>query len=619
MADPTNLILTLKACTRLTEEAFSLSHNSKRYVPPSSNAPTDISSRQSTPSVEDGGIKAADSSYHWLRLAFDPPPKDMTLGFVFGSHQDSDILLGKREIGISGRHFCIMFDEQRRILLKDLSRCGTRVSYNGQGRNQLRSVGNKHRRDSFTWILFDGFFFNGSHAIEVIPGPPSEDGYEPFKFLVYVELHEKCKAEYLACVDSFLGESRKAIPQIDQLDSQNNTAVPTETLDPEQWQQLPIYAYIRVVGRGQFGVVYEVINVSTGSVYAGKEFYRLNQMTDREVGVVKSVSHDHIVRFVDFTNELRPLLVMEYLRFGNLENQHGASRLTEEEMVQVLNQVLSALDYLHGQGYAHRDIKPENILVKSRSPFIIKLGDFGLAREDTDFLTLCGIAKYMALEIWGRDDGFGKLCIERPYTHVVDIWSLGVIILEYVYGLPHSSHWGTYGWHNEVIKSMDDWESQDALMLLLKTKMLRMDPRERLSASRCLEVVIILGLLDEPTDESGSTTPTARSSPHKFKEGNDGNPTTITGPHWASHQFDDSSIKSSKRNLVSSGDRPTKKVATDDQVSWTMGYEIEKGRLRLRLEWPTWEVFDDECEGLEDKRNECMGFKDDLAGCSFDI
>src|SRR5205809_121508 len=103
-------------------------------------------------------------SAHRLRLTFDQPPKDMQLGFVFGSDRASDVLFGNKEIGISGEHFCITFDEQRRIVLKDLSTCGTRVSYDGQGKDQPRSTWDK--RDSFTWILFDDYFFNGCQNIE---------------------------------------------------------------------------------------------------------------------------------------------------------------------------------------------------------------------------------------------------------------------------------------------------------------------------------------------------------------------------------------------------------------------------------------------------------------------
>lgn len=95
------------------------------------------------------------------------------------------------------------------------------------------------------------------------------------------------------------------------------------------------------------------------------------------------------MEFVDFSEEEGPLLVMEYLPLGNLACQDS---ITKEETLKILYQGLQALKYLHSQSppLAHRDIKPEDILVQSRIPFVIELGDFGLAKNDSIFLTFCG-------------------------------------------------------------------------------------------------------------------------------------------------------------------------------------------------------------------------------------
>ena len=47
---------------------------------------------------------------------------------------------------------------------------------------------------------------------------------------------------------------------------------------------------------------------------------------------------EHIIQFKDFTNEGKPLLVMEYLSFGNLKFQYGLERITEKETIIVLYQ-----------------------------------------------------------------------------------------------------------------------------------------------------------------------------------------------------------------------------------------------------------------------------------------
>lgn len=57
-------------------------------------------------------------------------------------------------------------------------------------------------------------------------------------------------------------------------------------------------------------------------------------------------------------------------------------------------QCLTAIEYVHRNGYSHRDIKPENFLVKYftnidpndkiKQNVLVKLADFGLAREGKD-------------------------------------------------------------------------------------------------------------------------------------------------------------------------------------------------------------------------------------------
>lgn len=193
------------------------------------------------------------------------------------------------------------------------------------------------------------------------------------------------------------------------------------------------------------------------------------------------------------------MLVMEYLPLRNLACQ---DYITEEDNVQILCQGLQALEYLHAQSppLAHRDIKPENILVQSQIPFVIKLVDFGLAKNDSTFKTFCGTNEYAAPEIWEH----------RHYTTMVDIWSLGVVVLQYGYGLPRPSRKRKgKPWCRDIVKAAEDADGEgDALIDLISTKMLRMDYRHRQSASDCLGEVYRQGFHAIQTVEVGRTTPT---------------------------------------------------------------------------------------------------------------
>eukprot|EP01052_Picozoa_sp_SAG31_P027490 SAG31_NODE_2578_length_5440_cov_1.848717_4_plen_135_part_00 len=102
--------------------------------------------------------------------------------------------------------------------------------------------------------------------------------------------------------------------------------------------------------------------------------------------------------------------------------------LPETAVQSIAKQLVKALHYLHHNRIIHRDMKPQNVLVGAGGT--VKLCDFGFARvmsAKTMVLTsIKGTPLYMAPE----------LVQEKPYTHAVDLWSLGVILYELYTGQP---------------------------------------------------------------------------------------------------------------------------------------------------------------------------------------
>ncbi len=223
---------------------------------------------------------------------------------------------------------------------------------------------------------------------------------------------------------------------------------------------------------------------------------------------------------------------MPYLPLGSLRDENSRLPLIDEEAVDLLIQGLSVLEHLHSRGVTYRDLKPDNILVQSRYPLRVRFTDFGLASDRRDLTTLCGTEEYAAPEIFTGGS----------YTAAVDIWSLGVIVLEYVYGLPTQrshAHMGGetamrergLAWCCSLVNYANDWED-DRLIDLLANAMLRMEPRGRLSAGACLTKGNELGVFDEPSGGSGHTAPT-RTRPRASTIRNKGEaPTIIVGALW---------------------------------------------------------------------------------------
>ena len=74
------------------------------------------------------------------------------------------------------------------------------------------------------------------------------------------------------------------------LQSQQTTALPSQTLSP---RVCPICLKREEIGQGEFGTVCKVIDVSTGSILAGKEFYKMEW--EREVKIMRRMSHVSII------------------------------------------------------------------------------------------------------------------------------------------------------------------------------------------------------------------------------------------------------------------------------------------------------------------------------------
>ena len=139
MNDP-RLIVTLEAVSPTAERAWNRPQNQDRCLPASESI-ADISSRESTPAV--------DQPKSQIQLTFDNKPKDLGKGFVFGSDpRICDVFLGERGAGFSGQHFSITFNERGEVIFKNKSRKEAQVNYNGE---------NPSRRTQFTWILFDTY------------------------------------------------------------------------------------------------------------------------------------------------------------------------------------------------------------------------------------------------------------------------------------------------------------------------------------------------------------------------------------------------------------------------------------------------------------------------------
>ncbi len=157
-------------------------------------------------------------------------------------------------------------------------------------------------------------------------------------------------------------------------------------------QPIPNYQMIRVIGQGGMGSVMLGRSEADGRAVAIKTLLPEVAVSEqslkrfiREIEVAASLQHPNIVSYIDHgTHKGIVYLVTEFVTGMDAARlaKHRGGKLDYREMVSVIEQTLSALEFAHAKGFVHRDIKEQNILVTGDFPnSIAKLTDFGLSKS----------------------------------------------------------------------------------------------------------------------------------------------------------------------------------------------------------------------------------------------
>uniref|UniRef100_A0A665UCA1 non-specific serine/threonine protein kinase n=1 Tax=Echeneis naucrates TaxID=173247 RepID=A0A665UCA1_ECHNA len=187
------------------------------------------------------------------------------------------------------------------------------------------------------------------------------------------------------------------------------------------------------VGEGSTGVVCTAREKHSGRQVAVKMMdlrrQQRRELLFNEVVIMRDHRHRNVVQmFRSALVEDELWVVMEFLQGGALTHIISQTRLDEQQVATVCLSVLQALTYLHSEGVIHRDIKSDSILLTLDGQ--VKLSDFGFCAQISENVpkrkSLVGTPYWMAPEVISK----------APYGPEVDIWSLGIMVVEMVDGEP---------------------------------------------------------------------------------------------------------------------------------------------------------------------------------------
>ncbi|XP_020212448.1 serine/threonine-protein kinase Aurora-2 [Cajanus cajan] len=204
-------------------------------------------------------------------------------------------------------------------------------------------------------------------------------------------------------------------------------------MDQRRWT-LNDFDIGKPLGRGKFGHVYLAREKTSNHIVALKVLFKsqlqqsqvVHQLR-REVEIQSHLRHPHILRLYGyFYDQKRVYLILEYAPKGELYKElQRCKYFSERRAATYVASLARALIYCHGKHVIHRDIKPENLLIGAQGE--LKIADFGWSVHTFNRRrTMCGTLDYLPPEMVES--------VEHDAS--VDIWSLGVLCYEFLYGVP---------------------------------------------------------------------------------------------------------------------------------------------------------------------------------------
>ncbi|KAM4692671.1 serine/threonine-protein kinase tousled-like 2 isoform 2-T2 [Rhinophrynus dorsalis] len=222
------------------------------------------------------------------------------------------------------------------------------------------------------------------------------------------------------------------------------------------------YLLLHLLGRGGFSEVYKAFDL-TEQRYVAVKIHQLNKNwrdekkenyhkhACREYRIHKELDHPRIVKLYDYfsldTDSF--CTVLEYCEGNDLDfylKQHKL--MTEKEARSIIMQIVNALKYLNEikPPIIHYDLKPGNILlVNGTACGEIKITDFGLSKimDDDSYNSVDGmeLTSQGAGTYWYLPPECFVVGKEPPkISNKVDVWSVGVIFYQCLYGRKPFGH-----------------------------------------------------------------------------------------------------------------------------------------------------------------------------------
>ncbi|KAJ3065975.1 hypothetical protein HDU98_010687 [Podochytrium sp. JEL0797] len=207
-----------------------------------------------------------------------------------------------------------------------------------------------------------------------------------------------------------------------------------EVIDFTQDVELKHFELQTAIGKGAFGKVKIVQHKNTKLKYALKYIDKRQCVEQKAVDCI--IQERFLLEEIQspftcnmryaFQDDENLFMVIDLMLGGDLRFLLNTSKhpLSEELIQFYMAECVLGISYLHSKNIVHRDLKPDNILISETGH--ATLTDFNIATQfkpEKMMKSEAGSPAYMAPEMFAK----------KGYNHMIDYWSLGVIMYELLY------------------------------------------------------------------------------------------------------------------------------------------------------------------------------------------
>ena len=274
------------------------------------------------------------------------------------------------------------------------------------------------------------------------------------------------------------------------------------------------YQVIRVLATGGFGQTYIaqdtrrpghpicVVKHLKPANSDSNIFVTAKRLFNSEAETLEKLSnHDQIPRLLAYFDENKEFFLVQEFIDGHTLNEEliPGQPWSETQVMQMLLEILSILEFVHQEGVIHRDIKPDNI-IRRAADYKLVLVDFGAVKQLRSPLVTVGGQQTATVAIgtpgyMPTEQGQGK---PRPNS---DIYALGIIAIQALTGLPASQlqedpDTGEMNWQHLIPINPE--------LVAILTKMVRYHFKERYQTATealqaCQELVNVTPEFSQPS------------------------------------------------------------------------------------------------------------------------